>query len=140
MRKTTVDASGFPSVALGYREVMDTAATPVFRSASWPSLAVPKRLRDFSNSGFLNLPVTPIWPGFVSNSVLYSALMVVVVKLVHHGHRVLRLRCGLCPECAYPIGVSDCCTECGRELPGWVLKLRGDGSSRAAMSEHKPEG
>ena len=30
--------------------------------------------------------------------------------------RFLRLRRGLCPKCAYPIGESTVCTECGHRL------------------------
>ncbi len=31
--------------------------------------------------------------------------------------RFLRVRRGLCPKCAYPMGESSVCTECGRALP-----------------------
>ena len=31
--------------------------------------------------------------------------------------RFLRLRRGLCPRCAYPMGMTDTCTECGATLP-----------------------
>ncbi len=31
--------------------------------------------------------------------------------------RFLRVRRGLCPKCAYPMGESSVCTECGCGLP-----------------------
>ncbi len=34
--------------------------------------------------------------------------------------RLIRRRRGLCPTCAYPIGESATCTECGKALPGRV--------------------
>ena len=34
--------------------------------------------------------------------------------------RFLRTRRGLCPRCAYPVGESAVCSECGRELPRGV--------------------
>lgn len=77
---------------------------------------------------------------FTLSSGVWAAGIYGLMRGMHHLLAIRRIRRNQCTCCAYPIGVSDCCTECGRELPGWVLKLRGDGSSRAAMSEHKPEG
>ncbi len=31
--------------------------------------------------------------------------------------RFLRVRRGLCAKCAYPMGESDVCSECGKPLP-----------------------
>jgi hypothetical protein len=68
------------------------------------------------------LPVRPIWMGFLLNTALYALLTWLLVWLVLRlclfaiRGRV-RLRKGLCPACAYPIGGSVICTECGRKLP-----------------------
>ena len=32
--------------------------------------------------------------------------------------RFVRVRRGLCPACAYPVGPSGACSECGKPLPG----------------------
>jgi len=61
-------------------------------------------------------PIRPMWLGFIINSIFYG-LLVLVPVLFPKGIRVVR-QCvraqrGLCPACAYPIGVSDRCTECG---------------------------
>ena len=63
---------------------------------------------------FRLLPLRPIWPGLVVNTLLYS----LVLWLLSGGPFVLRsfirLRRGLCTACAYPVGESATCTECGR--------------------------
>ena len=62
------------------------------------------------------LPLRPIWPGFAINTVFYA----VVLWLLFAGPLVLRrrrrIRRGLCPKCAYPVGTSDVCTECGARV------------------------
>ena len=63
------------------------------------------------------IPLGIIWPGFIGNVGLYSAIL----GLLAYAGRVLR-RCvrkwrRRCPACAYPIGESPVCTECGIALP-----------------------
>ena len=65
------------------------------------------------------LPLAPMWPGFAVNTIFYAT----VLWLLHYGpfvllRRVIRQRRGLCPRCAYPMGESAVCTECGKALPG----------------------
>ncbi|MBX3403942.1 MAG: hypothetical protein KF699_11080 [Phycisphaeraceae bacterium] len=86
------------------------------------------------------IPLSPVWPALVANTIVWAIILAILVNGPRFVRGELRMRRGLCRSCAYPIGVSDRCTECGRELPRWLLKLRGDGSPRAAMSKHKPEG
>ena len=61
------------------------------------------------------LPLTLVWPGFAINSAFYAA-----VSLLPFGpfalRRFIRTKRGLCPKCAYPVGESAVCTECGQEL------------------------
>jgi hypothetical protein len=63
------------------------------------------------------LPFKPIWGGFAVNTLLYAASL----WLLLHGPlalcRLIRWRRGLCPRCAYPMGESATCTECGKQLP-----------------------
>ena len=63
------------------------------------------------------LPHYPIWPGFPINTLFYAALLWLLIPGPFVLRRFLRVRHGLCPKCAYPIGESAVCTECGRELP-----------------------
>jgi hypothetical protein len=68
------------------------------------------------------LPLRPIWPAFAVNSLFYTALVPAVWLLARRMYslafrRLIRRRRGLCPACAYPVGDSPICTECGRPLP-----------------------
>ena len=69
-----------------------------------------------SSIEFRGLPLCPIWPGFALNTFFYA----VVLWLVYYGllamRRLIRRRRGLRPKCAYPVGESAVCTECGKEL------------------------
>ena len=60
-----------------------------------------------------HLPILPVWPGFVGDTALYATLIWTVAVTRTSTVRLLRLRRGLCPRCAYPAGTSPVCTECG---------------------------
>ena len=62
------------------------------------------------------LPYTPIWPGFAINTFFYTALLWLLIPGPFVLRRFLRVRRGLCPKCAYPMGESAVCTECGGAL------------------------
>ena len=62
------------------------------------------------------LPLRPTWPGFAVNTIFYAALLWLLIPGPFVLRRFLRVRRGLCPKCAYPIGESSVCTECGGEL------------------------
>ena len=59
------------------------------------------------------LPLQPIWPGFAINTVFYAALFWLLFAAPFALRRRRRIRRGLCPKCAYPVGDSPVCTECG---------------------------
>ena len=63
------------------------------------------------------LPFRPLLGGFALNTIFYAAILWLLIPGPFAFRRFLRLRRGLCPRCAYPIGASAACTECGRELP-----------------------
>ncbi len=62
------------------------------------------------------LPYRPIWPGVTVNTIFYAMILWVVSPAPFALRRSLRLRRGLCPKCAYPIGESSVCSECGKDL------------------------
>jgi hypothetical protein len=62
------------------------------------------------------LPLLPIWPGFAINTIIYSGILWMILVLPFALRRQRRIRRGLCPSCAYPIGASELCTECGKPL------------------------
>ncbi len=62
------------------------------------------------------LPYHPTWPGFAVNTIFYAAILWLLIPGPFVLRRFIRLRRGLCPKCAYPMGESSVCTECGCEL------------------------
>jgi hypothetical protein len=62
------------------------------------------------------LAFRPLWLGFALNTMFYAALLWVVIAFPFALRRRLRIRRGLCPACAYPVGSSQVCTECGRPV------------------------
>jgi len=61
----------------------------------------------------LALPVVPAWPGFAINTLFYAGVLWVLCCAPFALRRMIRRRRGQCPACAYPIGQSPVCTECG---------------------------
>ncbi len=59
------------------------------------------------------LPYRPIWPGFAINTVLYAFILWLLFAAPFALRRRRRIKRGLCPKCAYPVGESPVCTECG---------------------------
>ncbi len=88
--------------------------------AGWP-------LRTFQRGSSINawerrnveivIPYAPLWPGFAVNTFFYAATLWLFIPGSFALRRFLRLRRGLCPKCAYPMGESAVCTECGCGLP-----------------------
>ncbi len=64
----------------------------------------------------LPLPLKPLWPGFAVNTIFYATLLWLLIPGPFALRRFLRVRRGLCPKCAYPIGESTVCSECGEPL------------------------
>ena len=63
------------------------------------------------------LPFGLIWPGFGINTLFYSIMLWLLIPGPFVLRRLIRRRRGLCPKCAYPMGESAVCSECGKELP-----------------------
>jgi len=74
-----------------------------------------------SIGNWARLPLRPVWPGFAINTLLYAALLWLPFVV----RRWVRVRRGLCPKCAYPMGESAVCSECGKALPGIAARGRG---------------
>ncbi|MEE8155962.1 MAG: hypothetical protein V3T53_13495 [Phycisphaerales bacterium] len=65
---------------------------------------------------FFLVPWRPQWPGFAINTMLYGGVPWLLVCGPFEFRRYRRRKRGLCVYCAYPIGTSDVCTECGRPV------------------------
>ncbi len=62
-------------------------------------------------------PLRPLPLGFAVNTIFYATILWLLIAAPFALRRFLRLRRGLCPKCAYPMGESAVCTECGKPLP-----------------------
>jgi hypothetical protein len=54
-----------------------------------------------------------IWPGFAINTLFYAGILWLLFAAPIALRRRRRIKRGLCPACAYPVGTSNKCTECG---------------------------
>ncbi len=63
------------------------------------------------------LPLNILWGGFILDTTAYMVILWLLIPGPFALRRFLRLRRGLCPKCAYPMGESAVCTECGKALP-----------------------
>ena len=127
------EGRGWPLLSLSYgisyansRPTGQPIRNPMVLSAiplrNWPlgtkSIRVPTRA----------LPTRPIWPGFAINTVFYAAILWGLFAAPFALRRRLRIKRGQCPACAYPVGSSDVCTECGKPIPQFPdSRLRGSG-------------
>ena len=109
-------AGGWPRVSLWSRlNVIDPLHNVVMSSN-------PRVLpRDSIDNGFVVsgyiLPLGPIWPGIAINTVFYAAVLWMIFFMPFALRRRRRIKRGLCPKCAYPVGTNEVCTECGAVLP-----------------------
>jgi hypothetical protein len=106
-----VDQRGFPLLSLESRYLFDgiqvrsRSAIP-FGGVPWydhvDGIELPRQL-----------PLRPIWPGFAINTLLYAGILWPLFAAPFALRRRRRIKRGLCPACAYPVGASEVCTECG---------------------------
>ena len=68
-----------------------------------------------TNGFWKRLPIRPTSVlAFAANTLVYASLLWFPFVL----RRFIRVKRGLCPSCAYPVGESPVCSECGKALPG----------------------
>lgn len=63
------------------------------------------------------LPLKPMWRGMIGNTLFYAGLLWLPFCGAPALRRAVRVRRGLCPRCAYPVGNGERCSECGTPLP-----------------------
>jgi hypothetical protein len=83
----------------------------------WPLSALSmerQRPERWYASRDVELPVVPLWPGFAINALFYAVILWLLFAAPFALRRRRRIKRGLCLACAYPIGESEVCTECGR--------------------------
>lgn len=84
-------------------------------SESW-LVELPARRTVFGYARAPELPLRPIWPGWIVNTVLYAAILWLLIGGLSVLRGLFRVTRGQCPSCGYPTGESVVCTECGRRL------------------------
>ncbi len=85
-------------------------------SESW-LVELPARRTVFGYAWAPELPLRPIWPGWIVNTVLYATILWPLIGGLLALRGLFRVTRGQCPTCGYPIGESAVCTECGGPLP-----------------------
>ncbi len=73
------------------------------------------------------LPLRPIWPGFAVNTLFYAAVLWLLIPGPYALRRFIRVKRGLCVACAYPVGESEVCSECGKAIPCASQRIMGNG-------------
>ncbi|MCI0630278.1 MAG: hypothetical protein L0Y44_06440 [Phycisphaerales bacterium] len=61
-------------------------------------------------------PFKPIGVGAAFNTVFYAAIVRLLFAAPGFFRRRMRIKRGLCPACAYPVGAGETCTECGKPV------------------------
>lgn len=66
------------------------------------------------------IPLTPVWPGFVLNTLFYTVILWLLWSAPFATRRLIRKRRGRCARCGYDLtGVKhDVCPECGAKIQG----------------------
>lgn len=124
IRELEIKRSGFPCDSMTYNPWAAWLAYDGERGSqiTWQGgILVPQG--SWSSTTFaVHLSLSPIWPGFAINTVLYAATLWVMLAARGRVRRWRRIKRGWCPACAYPVGESATCTECGKAIP---FPLRG---------------
>ncbi len=79
--------------------------------SGFPAIAVERRFSGSAPVG--RMPLRALWPGFAINTVFYAVVLWMLFAAPFALRRRRRIKRGLCPKCAYPVGTNAVCTECG---------------------------
>ena len=83
-------------------------------AVGWPTDALGYTWASDESPAYWSLRL--IWPGFALNTLLYAAVLWLLIPGPFVLRRFIRVKRGLCPACAYDLryGEHDACPECGR--------------------------
>ena len=105
------------SLWCGRRLDYESSSWKLLDSHSGVALATPTPSHPLNLDDRCTLPCRIWLPGFAINTVFYTTILWLLCVAPFQIRRYWRRKRGLCPACAYPIGSSDVCTECGTPLP-----------------------
>ena len=101
--RATADSASAMSLIMG-AEPRNLIELPFLHDPSW--------VRECQRA----LPIGLLWPGFWINTMVYALAAGLLIRAPLMLRRRRRIRRRLCAACAYPIGTSPSCTECGAQL------------------------
>jgi hypothetical protein len=107
--------AGWPTRSFKGSRVWDGRVTDTDEMSNDWALPLPK-WTGLQSAYVEFVPYLPLWPGFAINTIFYAAILWVLFFAPGIIKRAIRRRRGLCPACGYPIGTSEVCTECGKQV------------------------
>jgi hypothetical protein len=107
--------AGWPMLTLRFRHQY-VRGDPPPRETYAHAITLPSAVSKIGIRYGTRLPLFPLWPGFTINTIFYAAILWLLFAAPRFVRRRIRARRGQCPACAYPVGASTVCTECGRSL------------------------
>lgn len=109
---------GWPFLSMGcYFRAYDIAATPgADHKQVHQTLTLENGLPWLGVTDRRHLPLMPVWGGFIFNTLIYAAIIWLLIGCIGFLRSQWRSARGLCRKCKYPIGHSPVCTECGRSV------------------------
>lgn len=107
---TATAAFGWPFPALRARVPTSFGGAPAARPLRAPAFLTSRGMFAASDGA---IPIDPVAPGVVWNSLIYTAALTPTLMLIPLRERFRRRR-GRCPKCNYDmIGIQGSCPECG---------------------------
>lgn len=88
-------------------------------------ISIPQSLQWFRWSTKREIPLRPIWPGFVINTVCYTVFLLLLTLGPLSFRNIIRRKRGLCIKCAYDLRGTEhnVCPECGCQRKDKELEL-----------------
>jgi hypothetical protein len=106
------EMDGWPFVSLEWEAWVDRKARVVHERHA---LVLPQQW-PFPTSRSVRLPTQPIVLGTILNTLIYALVTALLFQFLTSLRRLIRIKRGLCPACAYPVGTNEKCTECGNRV------------------------
>ena len=117
-RDVEAEATGWPMLAMLSLRLQDHSVDTSHGERSVvQGIQIGHSPAQWSNPNARLLPVVPICSGFAIDTLFYAATLWLLFAAPFSFRRWRRARRGLCQKCAYPIGSSAVCTECGAAIP-----------------------
>lgn len=116
-------ATGWPLLSLRAAHTINVSA--VGSTSEWSGyLRTPKWEIEKLPGTFV--PFYPIWPGFAINTLLYSAIVWLLILCPFTVRRIIRHKRGRCSKCGYDLNHADhdVCPECGTKAIISPIKIK----------------